>query len=279
MATPAERARNYLARGPPYYGTSDFKHAAKLGSKRGGAGGKFDFEKKLWYAPTNEAFVAMMSTRVWTPTENVDGWMVRSLIERQQQQMVNAKMWEERQKAEANKRPELTEEQKEAKMRHMLGVPNDEPGIVHILHNEHRIPLEMIPASAMWSILGPRSGVSNAMRIYRAMLIGRFTGDDFASGRVYHLERQDTSRERRKKRTTGTTSTAADQFHDHNAYAGLGDNPFVSPYAQECHHPDAPFEPQVSTNRPCPGCKQMLLIDQFGDECACSLTFDPGRVC
>jgi len=276
MGTPVERARNYLARGPPYYGSSEFKNASRVGSKRGGAGGKFDFDKKLWYAPTNEAFAAMVATRVWTPTENVDGWLVRSLIERKHQDLVNAKMWQERQKAEANKRPEMTEEEKEAKMRHRLGVPDDEPGIVAILHNEHRIPHDMIRASALWSILGPRSGVSNAMRIYRAMLIDRFTGDDFASGRVYHLEQQDNSRDRRKKRTT---ATAVDKMHDHNAYAGLGDDPFVSSYAQECHHPDAPFQPQVSTNRPCTGCKQMLLIDQFGDECACSLTFDDGRAC
>eukprot|EP00662_Eupelagonemidae_sp_cell21_P004221 gene4221-35270_t len=38
-------------------------------------------------------------------------------------------MWEERKRAEANKRPEMTEDEKEAKMRHRLGVPDDEPDI------------------------------------------------------------------------------------------------------------------------------------------------------
>ena len=78
--TPLEVAKLFLKKGPPYYGTSDWKDSKLLGRKEGGAGGFFDGTKKQFYAKSNDVLVALLKTEKWKPVDAVCVSVVLKLI-------------------------------------------------------------------------------------------------------------------------------------------------------------------------------------------------------
>ena len=79
-------AQAYLAEGDAsgrYYGASDYDDRQVLGS-RGGAGGRFCKERRLWYAGSREVCLAMLQTGKWTPV-GADARAVATILGKQLQ--------------------------------------------------------------------------------------------------------------------------------------------------------------------------------------------------
>ncbi len=161
-------ARAYVAKGPPYWGLSKREDSRLLGRKDGGAGGDFDFKnRKQWYAKTNKTFIAMVRTGKWRPEAAVD---VEEVIA-----VMLAKTTETSVLVEESKKRDA--EKKAASIKRQLGVPRDEPALLAHLRDAHDIDDAAIEASSAWPELGPRSEISNARRVERAIRLGIFAPD------------------------------------------------------------------------------------------------------
>jgi hypothetical protein len=169
METPAQRAaRDYIKRGPPYWGISKREHSKFLGRKEGGAGGDFDFkDRKQWYAKTNKSFIALVRTGKWSPEADVDTNVVIDL-------MLN-RTNETNELVLASKQRE--KEKKAASIRKQLGVPADEPALLKVLKDVHGIECDVVAQTAAWPELGPRSEISNARRVERCIRLNVMTAD------------------------------------------------------------------------------------------------------
>ncbi len=161
-------AQAYLAEGKAsgrYYGASDFDDRQVLGS-RGGAGGRFCKERRLWYADSREVCLAMLQTGKWTPV-GADARAVATILGKQLQAEQDAAWAAQVQKAQSVK-VVLTEAQKDSIQRKDLGVQADAPEHVTWLA-DRGLSNEIIAASGKWAELGPRSGLSDAARLVRAL--------------------------------------------------------------------------------------------------------------
>ena len=168
---PPERAaaRAYVTKGPPFWGISKREDSKFLGRKDGGAGGDFDFKnRKMWYAKTNKVFIALVRTGKWRPEASVNVDEVINV-------MLN-KTTETSALVEASKKRE--EEKKQASIKRQLGVPPDEPALLEQLRDEHAIEPYAVEQTSSWPELGPRSEISNAKRVLRAIKLGIFTNEE-----------------------------------------------------------------------------------------------------
>ena len=168
--TPLEVAKLFLKKGPPYYGTSDWKDSKLLGRKEGGAGGFFDGTKKQFYAKSNDVLVALLKTEKWKPVDAVCVSVVLKLI--REAEKADAK--KQKLQSERVEQPERaqTAEEIEENLKRTLFVPADEPGVVKRLREEHGVTEADIHASRRIKLLGPRSGISDARRVQRALKLG-----------------------------------------------------------------------------------------------------------
>lgn len=159
----------YFAKGPPYYGSSLPCDSRLLGHS--GAGGKFDWDRKQWYAPDNDTFEALVQTGKWRP-DGVGAQAALAHLEMAREEQARAV-----EEAYLN-RPRQAEPDSlsEAHVRQLLQVPTDKPEDLHTLLEEYQITTETVNASAEWESLGPRSGIPNARRLLRALKLREWLG-------------------------------------------------------------------------------------------------------
>ena len=159
-----ERARAYLKKGPPFWFHSEPRDSKYLGKKDGGAGGDFDFRtRKMWYAKTTTLFVAMWNTgKVQLEERAVSGAMVLKVLNDQ------AEAAKQREEEAAKKKQGPSQSQVEDQTRKDLSIPDDSPEDLAELA-KHGITPAMSTDSARWQSFGPRSGISDARRMLRAM--------------------------------------------------------------------------------------------------------------
>ena len=189
-----ERARAYLKKGPPFWFHSEPRDSKYLGKKDGGAGGDFDFRtRKMWYAKTTTLFVAMWNTgKVQLEERAVSGAMVLKVLNDQ------AEAAKQREEEAAKKKQGPSQSQVEDQTRKDLSIPDDSPEDLAELA-KHGITPAMSTDSARWQSFGPRSGISDARRMLRAMRLKICTAEDIVQGRVQNGEYASAMRKNVKK--------------------------------------------------------------------------------
>ena len=169
---PEETYIDELRDGKRKFGISDRSASLALGKKdKNGAGGSFDYKgSKMWYATNETVWLKMFQTGMWLPTDTaIDAGVVARMIREKRQAVARAI-------EEATTRQKPSEEQREVHIRRELLIPSEEPHIVAELE-ALGISKEIIEMSGKWTILGPRSGISNSYRIQRGIKLGVTTAE------------------------------------------------------------------------------------------------------
>jgi hypothetical protein len=172
---PLDFAKAYLKKGPPYYGNSSWKDSKLLGHKDGGAGGAFDGKKKKFYAKTNEVLVKLLDTGRWIPDEPVCVPIVLKLIRAAEKAKLSAPA-----PSTSTERAVPTDEQTENHLKRTLYIPDDADETVKRLKTDYDINEDDIRETRRVKLFGPRSGISDAARVDRALKLGVITSKYFA---------------------------------------------------------------------------------------------------
>ena len=135
------------------------------------AGGQWNPEKKVWTAKTLAIFQGMIETNVWKPT-GLSDHLLRPAIDA----FRAIEMARDRAAAESVRRVPLSLEEHEKRKRKSLGVEKDEEDVLHWLLTEYGVDEDQVRKSAHNPALGPRSGMSDALRFKTAILSQRENG-------------------------------------------------------------------------------------------------------
>lgn len=187
MGSPYELAQLYVQKGPPYWFVSKKQDAKFLGKKEGGAGGDFGWSRNMWYAKTDTLFVAMWTTgKVEMEELSINGNMVVRVIHEKETA-------EEKKAATAavaatqnNSNAPVSAEHVDKQTRKDLLIPVDLPEdltelkrrVDPVLFEHPHLALGMkseemvtviIKKSRFLMGFGPRSGISDAKRVIRAL--------------------------------------------------------------------------------------------------------------
>lgn len=173
--SPEDAYLDDLKAGKRMHGQSHPSASGALGKKEGGAGGSFDGKSKLWYATNEKTWIAMYRTGMWRPFDaKINPSIVAQKI-REKQEAV------ERAIAEASSKSKPSDEQVEQHIRRELRIPDDDIEMLDMLERDHGIGRELVAKSGRCAALGPRSGVSNAQRILRALRFNVTTSERLIS--------------------------------------------------------------------------------------------------
>jgi hypothetical protein len=257
-------AEQYLSKGPPFLGDSDF-HARSAVKD---AGARWHHEAKKWKADDVSILCRLIGTGFWTPT----GLPPRAALRLPE-------IVEERARAEeaaaAKRRSDVVlrkAEQERAKVaekaRRDLGVPPNEPELLEQVL-AHGVTKELVAESASWSFLGPRSGISDVRRVVRGVSLGVVRWEEITSGDA----RVRNSKSRPPKSTgMGERGRGVKRGRQAEDARTLGGEPKVQEEQQAPRRLEQLWKPPVSyryTAR-CGDCNSTLDSRlQFGLECGC----------
>jgi hypothetical protein len=199
------------------------------------AGGRWCAVKNLWYAASEAALLRMMATRLWFPQGFPDPSQMIAFVkarlqaaedaerakEREEAQRISAKMRAAHEKAEAEQaeKARLQAASKAAFVRRDIGIPDDEPELLRELFEKHGIPPEHVPLSGSMPRLGPRAGISDALRVRRAFTMGVGEGRGWLAR---DLKLAQTLRESARKSGTKRSRAEADMVRAWEAERAAG---------------------------------------------------------
>jgi len=167
----------FLDQGPPWVGDSAFGDKADVKK----AGGRWDGASKKWKAIDEPSLIALISDGKWRPVghdSTFAGEVVRYIRRRDQA----AELAEQKKReAAARKSKEPTQVQKNCTARNDFMIPPDEP---HLLAEAlaHGVDKELVTSTGAFGHLGPRSGISNASRLFRGIRFGIVTWETLKNG-------------------------------------------------------------------------------------------------
>ena len=157
----AEDHINAYLNQPRYLGRSPYQSIQAVKK----AGAKWDPAKKKWYAPNKDVLVELLETKKWTPDCLASGDQMLAMLLRQQDEERKAAHAEE---FAARKRTAPTEAQSEAYIIKWLGIPKSTDAEIQALA-PWKISPELLELSSKEPRLGPRSGLSNAARLFMGL--------------------------------------------------------------------------------------------------------------
>jgi len=284
MSTPHQLAELFVTKGSPYWFFSDAKNAKYLGKKQGGAGGNFDFSRKMWYAKNNELFVKMWNTgKVQLEERAICGNMVVKVIH---ELKAGEEARKQEKKVEAKRDAAKSTDHSEIHNRRDLLIPNDLPEDLAELerrvwpvllkhpelatsanpkrHSE-AVVADIIAKSRTWTSFGPRSGISDAKRVLRAFDL-EICKDvkDAIDGTFEAEELKEIARRNKKNASRNKAPTMRDWTDDTLQAVSTGDpvsEPEAEPEEMELTYPE--LAPEIM----CPIC-ETVISEQFM-ECDC----------
>ena len=284
MSSPYQLAELFVTKGPPYWFFSNAKDAKHLGKKQDGAGGNFDFSRKMWYAKNNELFVKMWNTgKVQLEERAICGNMVVKVI---QELKAGEEARRHEKKVEAKHDTVKSADHVEIHNRKDLHIPDDLPEDIAEL--ERRVCLvlqkhpqqetstnperhgaevvsDIIAKSRTWTSFGPRSGISDAKRVLRAFDL-EICKDvkDAVDGTFAAEELKEIARRNKRNASRNKTPVVRD-WADDTLQAVPTDDPASEPEA-EPEEMELVY-PELAPEIVCPICEN-VISEQFMD-CDC----------
>lgn len=146
---------------PPYLGRSSWPNREAVKD----AGARWDRVAKKWYATNKDTLVELLQTRKWTPDSLASAEQMLTILEQRREaerKAEHAKACAER------KRVGPTEAQSEAYIIKWLGIPKSTDAEIQALA-PWKISPELLELSSKEPRLGPRSGLSNAARLFMGL--------------------------------------------------------------------------------------------------------------
>ena len=172
--------RSYLEQ-RPFPGKCEIGHkdAVKAAASNAGGAARWDGETKAWSATNLRALSALLRSGIWTPLGVPFEWV--PLLQKRAEAACKAEetaeqgsVDQEQQTNEATRLEaiERAREKRDLQKMRMLDAREDDAEDLAEL-GEHGVTAEVIKRSAAWPELGPRSGLSNAKRLWRAVRIAQ----------------------------------------------------------------------------------------------------------
>ena len=170
----ASKVSAFLSSRPPYFGASAKEQSGTVKS----AGGKWNPDKKSWYAPDLKTAFELLKTDAWVPFHpgsralpfkaGAELAKLRKDMHARFGGRPGPPATDEAARAQRPKEVLETAEQTRKRMRRELQVEDDEPIFLEGIC-PHLTP-EELEASSLVAELGPRSGLSNARRVHRGVV-------------------------------------------------------------------------------------------------------------
>ena len=186
----------FLDQGPPWIGDSAFGDKADVKK----AGARWDGGSKKWKAPDEPTLIALISEGKWRPVghDSTFGSEVVRYIRRRTQA---AELAEQKKREAARKSKEHTQAQKSCTARNDLMIPPDEP---HLLAEalKHGVDQALVTSTGAFAHLGPRSGISDASRLFRGFDLDLLTWESLKNGEAARVG-QDKSNQKRSSTGKG----------------------------------------------------------------------------
>lgn len=186
--------KSFLDQGPPWVGDSAFADKADVRN----AGGRWDGGSKKWRAPDEPTLIALISNGKWRPAghdSRFGGEVVRYIRRRDQA----AELAEQQKREAARKSKEPSQAQKARTARSDLMISPDE---THLLAEalEHGVDQALVTSTGAFAHLGPRSGISDASRLFRGIRFGLVTWESLKNGEAARVGQDQST----KKKSFGT---------------------------------------------------------------------------
>lgn len=180
---------------PRYTGRSAYKHSGVLKK----AGGRWDSEKKKWYAPNKTVLLELLETEVWTPDADIDASQMRSVLS---QRAEAARREAHAKECEARRRKGPTDEQAEGILVKDLDIKPSTPEELEEL-KRWGVTEPLLQLSIKDCRLGPRGSLSPAMRLLMGLRAGYMTPSEIGKYTPGGKRRQ------QEETATGTTAQTA----------------------------------------------------------------------
>lgn len=185
----------FLDQGPPWIGDSAFRDKDDVKK----AGARWDAASKKWKASDEPTLIALINDGKWRPSghdSTFGGEVVRYIRRREKA----AELAEQQKREAARKSKEPTQAQKNCTARSDLMIPPDEP---HLLAEalEHGVDQALVTSTGAFAHLGPRSGISDASRLFRGLRFGLVTWESLKNGEAARVGQDRSSKQ--KSSSTG----------------------------------------------------------------------------
>ena len=163
----------------PFFGASEMRDSSAFDrSKKTGA--RWDAKSRRYYADDEESLRKMLLTKKWRPP--VDADILLKLLNQRKEFFATQRAAAERAEA-ASAEPEVASEataqardnSAELHIRSVLHVPDNTPMELERVFALCGVDAAGVDATAKWTILGPRSGISNAFRLLRGLKLNVVT--------------------------------------------------------------------------------------------------------
>ena len=181
-------------RGFPVFGTSDIRDKGAVKK----AGARWHPDRKKWVAYTLEALEQLIETKKWKP-DRVDSHEYRQLVDAFRHGDTAPSVSAAAKKAKARaQEPDLVDKaaREEALLKEMLCIPKDEDDVKKWLLEQHGVDEQRIASSATDHTLGPRGGISAALRFKRAILLQQHHGARIFQDDFFFFQQEKRTRER-----------------------------------------------------------------------------------
>lgn len=162
----------YLAR-PRYSGRCSFDNRTVV--KRAGA--KFDGDTRKWCAPNETVLRELLETGIWAPDCDIAAAQMSAILSMREE---TARREKHSKECAERKRVGPTEAQSESYIAEWLGIPKSTPSEIEALAPWNISPA-LLELSAKEPRLGPRSGLSNAARLFMGLDRGWLTPDQIGT--------------------------------------------------------------------------------------------------
>ncbi len=163
----------------PFFGSSEMRDSSAFDRSKG-TGARWDPKTRRYYADDEESLRKMLLTKKWKPP--VDADILLKLLNQRKEFFATQRAAAERAEA-AIAEPEVASEataqardnSAELHIRSVLHVPDNTPMELERVLALCGVDAAGVDATAKWTVLGPRSGISNAFRLLRGLKLNVVT--------------------------------------------------------------------------------------------------------